>query len=136
MFPEETRILVVDDMSSMVEFLKTELQNMGYESLYSASNGEEAFGILKKQLAEREPIELLLCDWSMPLMNGVELLRRIRGTAELKDLPFIMITAEGEADQVMEVINEGVSNYIVKPVIPTVLREKMKKVWKKIESNE
>jgi two-component system, chemotaxis family, chemotaxis protein CheY len=131
MFPADTRVLVVDDMAAMRQLVKGQVRNMGFKNVFDADHGETAFEILLTQLAKGEPIGLVLSDWNMPVMSGIDLLKKVRGMAEFKTLPFMLITAEGEQSQVVDAIKSGVSNYLVKPFTPAQIQEKIAAVWKK-----
>ena len=131
MFSETTKILVVDDMNTMRALVKSQLKAMGFRRFVDADNGENAFKVLEAAKAENAPVELVLSDWNMPVMTGLEFLKKIRTIEAYKNLPFILGTAEGEQSQVMEAIKAGVSNYLVKPFTPAGLQEKILAVWKK-----
>lgn len=131
MFPLDTIILVVDDMKSMRMAIKSQLKNMGYSIFFEADNGEKAFQILKEQKNKGEAVQLVLSDWNMPEHSGLELLKNIRGSADFKELPFLLITAEGEQTQLQEVIDAGTSDYLKKPFGPPALQEKIQTVWRK-----
>jgi two-component system, chemotaxis family, chemotaxis protein CheY len=131
MFPATTRILIIDDMSTMRQLVKAQLRTMGFKNFYEAENGEQAFGVLQAQTKAQEGIELVLSDWNMPQLTGIDLLKRVRATPEYKELPFMLITAEGEQSQVLDAIKAGVSNYLVKPFTPASIQEKIAAVWKK-----
>ena len=131
MIPNGTRILVIDDMSMMRSLLKGQLRQMGLTDIFDAENGQKGFDILTQQLAAKKPIDMVLSDWNMPVMTGIELLKRVRAMPEFENLPFVLITAEGEADQVKEAIDSKVSNYIKKPITPALVQEKIAAVWKK-----
>lgn len=131
MFPAETRILIVDDMTTMRSLVKSQLRQMGFKNYIEADDGEKGYQALLDQAENHQPIQLVLSDWNMPVHTGIEFLRRVRATPEFKNLPFMMITAEGEAHQVKEAVMLGVSNYVVKPFTPAILQEKLKLVWKK-----
>src|SRR5437016_5876955 len=120
MFPTTTRTLVVDDMMMMRSFVKTQLRNMGFTTVMDADNGQKAFEIINHQQGIGAPIQLVLCDWNMSVMTGIELLQLVRAQPQYKDLPFIMITAEGEVDQVKMAIESGVSSFIRKPITPAI----------------
>ncbi len=131
MFPDTTRILIVDDMMTMRQLVKGQLRGMGFKNFFEAENGDAAFNVLKERLAAKEPIELVLSDWNMPVLSGLEFLKKVRATPEFKELPFMLVTAEGEQSQVIEAIKSGVSNYLVKPFTPQAIQEKIGAVWKK-----
>ena len=102
---------------------------LGYEShnnILEAANGLEAFEILQKTR-----IDLIICDWMMPVMTGFELLQKIRATPELAKTPFIMITVEAEKENIMGAIKAGVSQYVVKPFTAETLYLKIESVFAK-----
>ena len=123
--PQDIRILVVDDMSTMRRIIKTILNQLGYSNIEEAENGRQALGKLKK-----EKFDFVITDWNMPEMDGLELVKQIRSDDELKSLPVLMVTAEAKKENVMEALKAGVNNYIVKPFTPEVLKEKMEKIFK------
>ena len=123
--PQDIRILVVDDMSTMRRIIKTILNQLGYSNIEEAENGKQALGKLKK-----EKFDFVITDWNMPEMDGLELVKQIRSDDELKVLPVLMVTAEAKKENVMEALKAGVNNYIVKPFTPEVLKEKMEKIFK------
>ena len=117
-------ILVVDDFSTMRRIVKTCLKQIGFENITEAADGKEA--LTKLEGAE---FRLIVSDWNMPNMMGIELLRAVRGSEKLKGIPFIMVTAEGNKDNIIEAAKAGVSNYIVKPFTADVLQQKMEAVF-------
>ena len=117
-------ILVVDDFSTMRRIVKTCLKQIGFENITEAADGKEA--LTKLEGAE---FRLIVSDWNMPNMMGIELLRAVRGSEKLKTIPFIMVTAEGNKDNIIEAAKAGVSNYIVKPFTADVLQQKMEAVF-------
>jgi len=119
-------ILVVDDFSTMRRIVKTCLKQIGFENITEASDGKEALTKL-----ESSEFRLIVSDWNMPNMMGIELLRAVRGSDKLKTIPFIMVTAEGNKDNIIEAAKAGVSNYIVKPFTADVLQQKMEAVFNK-----
>lgn len=132
MFPLDTRILVVDDMPSIRELVKNHLKTIGYKSIQEAADGKEAFDtIVKLSTAPELAIQLVISDWNMPNMNGMDFLKKVRATAELKNLPFVLLTSEAEREQVTEAILAGVSQYIVKPFAAKIFEDKLKAAWTK-----
>lgn len=107
---EQGVYLIVDDFDSMRRITANQLRLLGAKYIHEASNGAEALRILSY-----EPITLVLSDWNMPVMSGLELLSAIRADAKHCALPFIMITAEAERERVQEAISAGVSELLVKP---------------------
>ncbi|MBW1914793.1 MAG: response regulator [Deltaproteobacteria bacterium] len=122
---QDMKVLVVDDFATMRRIVKGALKQLGFLNIVEAEDGQIALDLLKK-----EKIGLIVCDWNMPNMTGIELLKVVRADAVLKDTPFIMVTAEGQKDNVLEAVNAGVSNYVVKPFTPDILGGKIKKVLK------
>jgi len=118
------RVLVVDDFATMRRIVKGALKQLGFKDIIEAEDGKAAFDELKK-----EKVGLIVSDWNMPNMTGLELLKAVRGDDGLKDIPFLMVTAEGQKDNVVEAIKSGVSNYVVKPFTPDTFSEKLQKVF-------
>lgn len=131
MFPPTTRILVIDDMPSIRELVKNHLKAMGYKNILEAQDGEEGLKALIQQNSSGAPVELVICDWNMPKMKGLDLLKQVRATAEWQNLPFVLLTSESEREQVTEAVLAGVSQYIVKPFAVKIFEEKLKTVWTK-----
>lgn len=117
-------ILVVDDFSTMRRIIKNVLKQLGYANIYEAEDGTTALDILK-----REKIDFIISDWNMPQMTGLDLLKAVRASEEWKDLPFLMVTAEGQKENVIEAVKHRVSSYIVKPFTAEVLTEKINKIF-------
>jgi two-component system, chemotaxis family, chemotaxis protein CheY len=117
------KVLVVDDFATMRRIVKDVLKQIGYNNTVEAGDGSAALDILKK-----EKVDLIVSDWNMPKMTGLDLLKAVRADDNLKGIPFIMVTAEGQKDNVIEAVKAGVSNYIVKPFTPETFGEKLEKV--------
>jgi len=111
---------VVDDFATMRRIVKGVLKQLGFENIVEAEDGSIALDTLKK-----EEIGLIVSDWNMPNMNGLDLLKAVRGDNGLKGIPFIMVTAEGLKENVLEAVKVGVTNYIVKPFTPEAFSEKI-----------
>jgi len=118
-------ILIVDDFASMRRIIKGTLKSIGFNNFLEAEDGLAALKVL-----EKEKVGLIISDWIMPNMNGLEFLKAVKKDDRFKGLPFIMVTAEGQKGNVLEAINAGVSNYIVKPFTPETLQAKLQKVLK------
>ncbi|MGB9697790.1 MAG: response regulator [Thermodesulfobacteriota bacterium] len=118
------KILVVDDFATMRRIIKNILKDLGYENIFEADSGLSALEILK-----RENINFIISDWNMPQMSGIELLKAVRNSELWKDIPFLMVTAEGQKENVLEAAKNKVSNYIVKPFTAEVLKEKINKIF-------
>ncbi len=117
-------ILVVDDFATMRRIVKNILKQLGYENILEADDGASALEVLK-----REKIQFIISDWNMPQMSGIELLKTVRATEAWKDLPFLMVTAEGQKENVIEAVKNRVNNYIIKPFTPETLMEKINKIF-------
>ena len=121
------KVLVVDDMMSMRNIVKRALLEIGYKNIHEALNGEEALEKLKSG-----GFGLVLLDWNMPVMSGIELLRSMRADPTLQAIPVLMITAEAKMDNIMEAVQAGVSDYLVKPFSGQALQEKLEKIYQKL----
>lgn len=131
MFPPDTRILVADDMPTIRELIKNQLKNLGYRNVIEASDGEAAMNLVMSNTTIGTPIGLVISDWNMPKMSGLEFLKQIRASTDWSNLPFILLTSESERDQVTEAILAGVSQYLVKPFAAKSFEEKLRGVWAK-----
>jgi len=123
-------ILVVDDMAAMRKILKTLLAQLGYKNVDEAEDGKQALEILKKNPTK---YGLVITDWNMPNMTGIELVQEIRKDPELKHLPILMVTAEAKKENVLMAIKAGVNNYIVKPFTAETLKEKIEKIFSSLK---
>jgi len=123
---KDIKILVVDDFQSMRSLIKNILRNLGFNKTYEAGDGTTAWTILNE-----EEIDLVISDWNMPQMKGIDLLRKVRAAEEFEDLPFLMVTAEGLKENVLEALKAGVSGYIVKPFSSEALKDKIDKIFAK-----
>jgi two-component system, chemotaxis family, chemotaxis protein CheY len=119
------KILVVDDMSTMRRIVKNIMKQLGFANVEEAENGQEALAKLRA-----ETFGFVISDWNMPVMTGIDMLRAIRADEKLKPIPVLMVTAEAQKENLVEAIQAGVSNYIVKPFTAEVLQEKMNKIFK------
>lgn len=119
------KILVVDDMSTMRRIVKNIMKQLGFANVEEAENGQDALDKLKV-----DTFGFVISDWNMPVMTGIQLLRAIRADENLKAIPVLMVTAEAQKENLIEAIQAGVSNYIVKPFTAEVLQEKMNKIFK------
>ena len=131
MFPLDTRILVIDDMPSIRDLVKNHLKVIGYKNLLEAGDGEQGHKVLVQQMGAGSPVQLVISDWNMPVMSGLDLLKMLRQTAEWKSLPFVILTSEAEREQVTEAILAGVSQYVVKPFAGKIFEDKLKAAWQK-----
>jgi two-component system, chemotaxis family, chemotaxis protein CheY len=131
MFPPSTRILVIDDMPSIRDLVKNHLKAMGFSSISEAGDGESGLKMMIQENSAGKPFGLIISDWNMPALSGLDLLKQIRATAEWKNLPFVLLTSESERDEVTEAVLAGVSQYVVKPFAASIFEEKLKAAWDK-----
>jgi len=120
-------VLVVDDFLTMRRILKNILKQVGFKRMEEAEDGAQALDMIKNA---DPPFDLIIADWNMPKMTGIELLKAIRADPELKHLPVIMVTAEAQKSRVLEAVQAGVSNYIVKPFTAETVKGKLEQVFK------
>jgi two-component system chemotaxis response regulator CheY len=120
------KILVVDDFSTMRRIVKNILRQLDFTNIIEADDGSTALDILQK-----EQIDMIVSDWNMPKMTGLELLKAVRADDALKDIPFLMVTAEAQQENIIEAVKSGVNNYIVKPFTAETLGQKMNQVFNK-----
>jgi two-component system chemotaxis response regulator CheY len=117
---------VVDDFLTMRRIVRNLLKQLGYENIAEAEDGDQAYVKLKSG-----GFGFVVSDWNMPNLDGLGLIRKVRSDPELKELPFLMVTAEAEKEKVIEAIRAGVSNYVVKPFTAEILKEKIEKIFAK-----
>ena len=115
------KLLVVDDSSTMRRIIKNTLARLGYKDILEGADGVEGWS----QMDKNPDIDMLITDWNMPEMNGLELVKKVRADDRFKDTPIIMVTTEGGKAEVITALKAGVNNYIVKPFTPQVLKEKL-----------
>ncbi len=119
------RVLVVEDEDALATLLQYNLEKEGYHVAY-AGDGEEAL-----LLANEQPPNLVLLDWMLPLMSGLEVCRQMRRSAKTRDVPIIMLTARGEEADKVRGLNSGADDYIAKPFSPTELVARMRAVLRR-----
>ncbi|OIQ51737.1 Chemotaxis protein CheY [Pseudodesulfovibrio hydrargyri] len=118
------RVLVVDDFSTMRKIIKNILRQLGFNNIVEADDGSTAWEVLNK-----DNIDFIVSDWNMPTMSGIDLLRKVRASEEYADIPFLMVTAEAQQENIIEAVQAKVSNYIVKPFTPETLGQKIDKIF-------
>lgn len=123
------KILVVDDFSTMRRIIKNLLRDLGFTNTQEADDGATALPMLKQA-----QFDFLITDWNMPGMQGIDLLKAVRADPELAKLPVLMVTAEAKRDQIVEAAQAGVNGYIVKPFTAATLKEKIDKVFERIQA--
>jgi len=120
------KVLVVDDFATMRRILKNVLKEIGFTKVVEADDGSTALAVLKK-----DKVGLIVSDWNMPEVTGLELLKHVRRDELMKDMPFLMVTAEGQKDMVIQAVQAGVSNYVVKPFTADTIKEKLEQIFDK-----
>jgi len=120
----DLKILVADDFGTMQKIIRNILMELGYSRMVFANNGKRALDILLK-----EKFDLVISDWNMPLMTGIELLKHIRANPKIAGTKFIMVTAEGEKERIVEAIEATVDQYIIKPFTAASLKEKIDTIF-------
>jgi two-component system chemotaxis response regulator CheY len=121
------RILVVDDQVSMRGLSRYSLQQIGFKLIDDCANGKQALEKLQVQ-----PFDLIISDWNMDVLDGLSLLKLIRAHPQYKKLPFIMVTGQGDREQVRQAVEAGVNNYIIKPFTVATLKGKIEAVVGKL----
>ncbi len=116
-------ILIIDDYKTMLKIVRGLLNQLGFTNIDEATDGSMAWNLMQEK-----QYKLLLCDWNMEPMNGLDLLKKIRADEKFKTMPFIMVTAETKAENIMIAKQAGVNNYIVKPFNLATLKTKMQAV--------
>ncbi len=117
------KILIVDDFATMRRIMKNILKQLGFLNITEADDGTTAL----EQLNTNK-FDLIISDWNMPKMSGLDLLKTVRSTEEYSKIPFLMVTAEAQKQNVIEAVQAGVSNYVVKPFTAEAISEKLEKI--------
>ena len=118
------RVLVVDDFSTMRRIVRNILRQLGFQNMVEADDGTTAWEVLS-----REKIDFIVSDWNMPQMTGIELLRKVRASEQFAHIPFLMVTAEAQQENIIEAVQAKVSNYIVKPFTADTMKQKIDKIF-------
>ena len=124
------KILVVDDFSTMRRIIKNLLSELGFTNMSEADDGKTAWPML-----QNGGFDFLVTDWNMPGMTGLELLKQVRADDSLKTLPVLLVTAESKREQIVEAAQAGVNGYIVKPFTAKTLKEKIDRIFERIETS-
>jgi two-component system chemotaxis response regulator CheY len=123
------KILIVDDFSTMRRIIKNLLRDLGFNNTQEADDGTTALPIL-----QAGGIDFLITDWNMPGMQGIDLLKTVRADEKLSSLPVLMVTAETKREQIIEAAQAGVNGYIVKPFTAATLKDKIEKIFERINA--
>ncbi len=121
---KDMKIIIVDDFSTMRRIIKNILRQLGFNNVTEADDGATAWPKI-----QAEEFDLVVTDWNMPKMSGLELLKNIRNDENLKDIPVLMVTAEALKENIIEAVKAGVSNYIIKPFTAETMQEKLEKIF-------
>ena len=119
-------VLVVDDFATMRRIVTNLLREAGFEHLSEAEDGAEAL----RKLADGS-FQFVVSDWNMPKMTGLELLKSVRSSDQLKHLPFLLVTAEARKENIVEAAQAGADGYIVKPFSSVTLKDKVEAIFKR-----
>jgi two-component system chemotaxis response regulator CheY len=121
------KVLVVDDQNSVRQMTRMTLEEIGFRHIHEAEHGRQAM-----EIASLQPLDLIISDFNMPEMDGLGLLRAVRGHPVVRKIPFILLTGRGDKELVIKAAQAGVNNYLVKPFTATILREKIEQVMGKL----
>lgn len=133
MFPKASVFLLVDDSVAVRTLVKQQLHILGFKTTVEAENGEEAITKLNEMKDTGVKVDLIISDWNMPKMSGIDLLMNLKAHSKFKIIPFLMITSEAETESVIRAIVLGVTDFVVKPFDENILLEKLRAVWKKTD---
>jgi two-component system chemotaxis response regulator CheY len=121
------KILIVDDQNSVRQMTRMTLEEIGIRHILEAENGRKAL-----DTASLQPVDLIISDYNMPEMDGLCLLRAVRGHPSVRRVPFILLTGRGDRELVVKAAQAGANNYVIKPFTAKVLREKIEQVVGKL----
>ena len=125
---KQIKILIVDDFSTMRRIIKNLLRDLGFNNTFEADDGNTALPLLKNG-----DYDFVVTDWNMPGMQGIDLLKEIRKDPALCHIPVLMVTAEAKREQIIEAAQSGVNGYIIKPFTAATLKEKLEKIFERIQ---
>jgi len=128
---KDMKILIVDDFSTMRRIIKNLLRDLGFNNTAEADDGNTALPMLQSG-----NFDFLVTDWNMPGMEGIDLLKAVRADEKLASLPVLLVTAEAKKEQIVEAAQAGVNGYVVKPFNAATLKEKIEKIFERIEASQ
>jgi len=128
---KDMKILIVDDFSTMRRIIKNLLRDLGFNNTAEADDGNTALPML-----QAGDFDFLVTDWNMPGMEGIDLLKAVRADEKLANLPVLLVTAEAKKEQIVEAAQAGVNGYVVKPFNAATLKEKIEKIFERIEASQ
>jgi two-component system, chemotaxis family, chemotaxis protein CheY len=117
------RFLIVDDSSTMRRIIINTLNKLGHQDVEEAGNGKEGLERLTMTA-----VDVIITDWNMPEMSGIEFIRAVRASASVRDVPVLMVTTNAAKNDIVEALKAGVNSYVVKPFTPETMREKIESV--------
>ena len=132
MFKPTTKFLIVDDFGTMRKIVKKALSDLGYVNSVEAVDGQNAYQLLLDHAKTPEPFDFVISDWNMPNMAGIDLLKKCREEDPFKKIPFMLVTAESEQSQILEAVKAGVTDYVIKPFSPAMLKTKLENAYRKV----
>lgn len=124
--------MVVDDSEAIRALIKNMLLPMGYTNVYEACDGKEALALVESLHKKGVMIDLMIVDWLMPIMSGIDLLFNLKGNKLFKKIPFLMLTSQGDTESVITAIVLGVNDFMVKPFDQNMLSGKMSLIWMRL----
>lgn len=123
------KFLVVDDSVTMRRIVANSLKNLNYDNIVEAVDGKDALA----KLAADPEINFVITDWNMPVLTGLELTKAMRGDDKYAKMPILMVTTRGVKEDIIEALQAKVSNYIIKPFTPQVLKEKIEQILANVQ---
>ena len=133
--PRRRTVLIVEDREQMRKIVKSILMHVGVRDIFEAANGADAWNMLTGAFAARTSgvasvpsVDLIVCDWMMPGMSGIELLKSVRAHPRLANTPFLMVTGQNDKEDVVTALGSGVNDYVTKPFPSTILESKLRKL--------
>lgn len=136
MFPLHTKILFCDDMKIIREAVRRCLKELGYHNYSEFVDGNEAWDAVLAASETDEPYQLIISDWNMPIMQGIDFLRLVRANPKMKDMPFFLLTAENEVSQILEAKKLGVTDYILKPFSVVNVQQKLMMAYLRMKKSQ
>lgn len=125
-------VLVVDDFATMRRIIKTCLKDLGFSNFVEAEDGKRGYDLA---VSLKDELTLIVSDWNMPNMDGLDMLMLLKATNSVKHIPVMMVTAEAKKENIIAAAKAGAASYIVKPFTPDTMREKLEKLQKRLSEN-
>ncbi len=126
------KVLIADDFEIMRHLIRKCLNSLGQTEVVEAIDGKDAIEKLDAAALAEKPFELIICDWNMPNVSGIEILERVRANNPYTKTPFVMLTAETEAESIVRAVKLGANDYIAKPIVAEELTAKLKKIFERL----